>query len=678
MVGGSALGIGVTMFLRDQFSGPAARIRSAAQVTAQEMRRMQEQQLRQQRNMYAGMAFAGGMAIRRMGKVVSSAAKFGYEMEFVKQIAKTTDKEMQNLSNQAMEIGQRTIFFAKDVAEGMRFMAMAGMGYKDVAGNIAAAVDLAAAANLSIAGRGGAADIMTNIMIAFKKDAAESSYVADILAEAATSANLSVFELGEALKYSASTAMTLNISLEESTAILQTIADAGIQGSMAGVAFENSMRYLSQATGKFASGAARKALAELGLTGADFRDASGNVNSMTQNITVLKKAMTGLGTGERYDLAKALFGVRGARAGLLLINNYSRFMQHLGSFQDAQGRSAEISSGMMDTLEGQLLRFTSAWKNLGVMFTKGIEPVLRPLIYGFEILVKLIQKLVKIPILGNMLTTGFAAFIALNTVAFAFKAIVKGIRLITMQTASTTTLFQTKAVWGWKSMTAAAREYNAAVLSANMAGGMATKAGLTAMAAAGGIKGIAVNKAGRLVAASRTGMRAFVGTSAAAAVAKGTARVVGGRVVAKTGTQLILGRILGVLGGPLGLALTFILPTLIGGLVGAIKKQKEATEEGTRTLKQNMAKRTVDQRYTRMGHMIQFEDLNAPVMRIIGETGMNKLSQNWDQNQLSRLADTLEKLLENPQTQPINIYVDGEKAMERFLERNSLQYNVFQ
>lgn len=671
MVGGSALGIGVTMFLRDQFSGPAARVRGAAQMTAQEIRRMQEQQLRQQRNMYAGMALAGGLALRRMGKVVNSAADFGFEMEFVKQISKSSGQEMSNLSGQAMALGQRTIFFAKDVAEGMRFMAMAGMGYKDVAGNIGAAVDLAAAANLSIAGRGGAADIMTNIMKAFKKEAHESSYVADILAEAATNANTNVFELGESLKYAGSTAMDLNIPLEEISAMAMTLANAGMQGSMAGVAMENSMRYLARSISQFASGTQKKALAQTGLTAADFQDANGNLLPMVDNIGKLRKALQGVGNVQKQAILQTLFGVRGKRAGSLLIRNYEEFVGHLGIFQDAHGRAAEISSGMMDTLKGSILRLQAVWKHMGIIFTRGIEPILRPLLFVLEKGVNVLQKLFDIPVLGNFLASGIAGFIAIKTVAFAFKAIMAGIRLITLQTTGAMATMQARGVAGWNAMTASARRYGAAATAAGMAG-KGRMGGVVGRNIVGSLYRTSTGrtgKAGQLIGGA-VGARYMARFGARAAAGAG-ARVAGGAA-----TRVLLGRVVGILGGPLGLALSFVLPAAIGALVSAVKKNKEATERGTEVLKAQNKQIMMDQRFSRMGHIIEFQDIHAPAIKVIGETGVGKVGANLGRDQLKRLADNLETLLNTPSSQTIVINVDNEEAVTKILERN--QKDAFQ
>jgi len=584
--GGGTLGVGITMFLRDQFSAPAARVRTSAQQTTAQLRQMQQDQLRQQRNMYAGLAVAGALAIRGMGKVVKSAAKFGYEMEFVKQISKSTIAEQAKLSEQAMALGQRTIFFAKDVAEGMRFMAMAGMGYKEVTGNIASAVDLAAAANLSIAGRGGAADILTNIMKSFKKEASESAYIADILAEAATSANTNVFELGEALKYAGSTAMDLSISLEEATAMAMTLANAGIQGSMAGVAMENSMRYLARAIGPFASGRMVKALDMVGLSAEDFQDAAGNILPMVQNIGLLRDALVSTGNINKQGVLTALFGVRGKRAGSLLMRNYEEFQQHLTIFQNAQGRAGEISRGMMDTLEGSLRRLKAVWQHLGIFFTEGLIPVLRPVLRILEWIVQGLQQVFKIPILGNFVSSALAGFIVLKTATFAYRAVVAGIRLVTMQAGMATTTMQARAVAGYNAMTGAATRYNVAARAGMITniGGLATgaSAGLIGRNAAGRLirTGGGIGKTGRFVGKKAAGRYlGMYGTRLAAGAAAGAT---GGRMLIP-----ILGRMVGILGGPLGLALSFILPGAIGALVSVLKKNKEATGKQTDETRKN-------------------------------------------------------------------------------------------
>src|SRR6056297_3624850 len=108
MLGQSTLGIGMTMFLRDQFSGPASKIRASAGMMAADMKKMREEQLRHQRNLNAGLAMAGVAALTGIGRAIGQASKFGYEMEFVKSVTQATAEEQQELGNIAKNLAGTT------------------------------------------------------------------------------------------------------------------------------------------------------------------------------------------------------------------------------------------------------------------------------------------------------------------------------------------------------------------------------------------------------------------------------------------------------------------------------------------------------------------------------------------------------------------------------------------
>ncbi|GAH38911.1 unnamed protein product, partial [marine sediment metagenome] len=105
--------------MRDQFSGTAARVRASAKQTEAEFLRMQQNQLRQQSMMYAGLAMGGVMALRGMGRMVKKAAEFSYEMEFVKSITAATATEQERLSEIAKRLGRETMFYPQAIAKGI-------------------------------------------------------------------------------------------------------------------------------------------------------------------------------------------------------------------------------------------------------------------------------------------------------------------------------------------------------------------------------------------------------------------------------------------------------------------------------------------------------------------------------------------------------------------------------
>lgn len=687
MLGGSTLGIGIALFLRDQFSGPAAKIRASARQTEEEFIKMQESQMRHQRNMYAGLALAGGMALRGMGKMVKKAAEFSYEMEFVKSITNATAEEQLRLSIIAKRLGRETMFYPQDIAEGMRFMAQAGMSATETEKNIEGAVKLAGATKSLLGGKGGAADIMTNVMKQFAVGFEYTNDVADLLAYGVTRANTNLFDLGEALKYAGATSMDLNVTLGESTAMVMALGNAGMQGSMAGVAMENSMRYLARAFSSFGSGPSRRALAELGMDVKDVTDQAGNLLSMTEVMKKIGQAVE-QNFGEEMNLEKqgilqSIFGVRGKRAGSLFLRNLQEFEKFSGDITvKSVGHSSRIMEDMMSTLQGWIYKAGSAWQAMWVSFTEKITPALTVILKIVTKIFGWLEKAFDNKIFGGFLAAGIAGFLVLKTVGFAYKAIVLGLRLLHLQAGTSAAIMASTITTGYNAATAAAMRYATVARAGHMffAPGARTggQVGYSTKARFGkggyfikGQGGVNQNlwrtfgTAGATMAyAKSAGVKGVTRQSLMGAryMASGVGRTMGGAA---------LGRAIGFLGGPLGIALAFVLPGLIGAVTDAIRRSKESTDQNTKTLEEaNRAKIREETQYGRVGHMIQFQDLNAPALSVVGQTAMGEVQRGLNNETLANLANQLEKMLSTRQLQPINIYIDNELLIQKILERN--------
>lgn len=591
MFGSTALGIGLTMFLRDQFSGPAQRISSSNAAMQASLRKTQEETLRHSRNLNAGLALAGAAASRYLFRTIKEQSKFGYEMEFVKSITSATRQEATELGKQAMRLGQDTMFFAQDVAEGMRFMAMAGMDAKQIKENISGAVNLAGATMTQLGGKGGAADIMTNVMTQFKINAKYANDAADMLTYGVTRSNTNLFDMGEAIKYAGSTAMDLNVTLPETIAMVMALGNAGMQGSMAGVAMENAMRYMTRAFGEFASKNSKKALSELGLVIDDFVDKKGNLISMTEAMQKMGKAIDqNFGEGmnvRKQDILQAIFGVRGKRSASLFLRNLEQFSTFTSDVSTkSAGHSTRVMSDMMNTLYGQIDRTASAWDNLWTKFVENVTPVAKWVLNVFERLFTGVQKVFDIPYLGRALATGLSGFILITTAATGYRAVVSGIRLLHSQLAVQTTTTTTVAVAGWNSQTAAALRTASAIRAANTASiaGMTNYLNMarTIIPGIGGVLGVTPNGRFRR---NTTGLTGGAGQFVSGAVAMRYAAMYGkGKAVETVVTKGILGRTLSFLGGPWALALSFILPAAIGALTQALGDNKNSVDKNTNEL----------------------------------------------------------------------------------------------
>ena len=128
-------------------------------------------------------------------------------------------------------MGRTTVHSATEAARGQAFLAQAGFDANEILSALPATLALATAGELDLAS---AADIASNVLSGFQMEANQTGRVADVLALAASKTNTSVLQLGSALAKAAPAAKAAGWSLEETTAAIGKLSDAGIQGEEAG------------------------------------------------------------------------------------------------------------------------------------------------------------------------------------------------------------------------------------------------------------------------------------------------------------------------------------------------------------------------------------------------------------------------------------------------------------
>lgn len=180
----------------------------------------------------AGAAIAGTLAA---GYFTADSAKqyLGFEgqMKRVQAISGATKEGFKLLEKEALNLGATTSFTAKQAAQGMEYFALAGFKTQDIIGAMPGMLRLAAASGEDL---GMVSDIVSDNMTAFGLDAKDAAKVADIFAYTMSKTNTGVGQLGEAFQYISSKSKGLNISMEETSALLGLLADKGIKGSQAG------------------------------------------------------------------------------------------------------------------------------------------------------------------------------------------------------------------------------------------------------------------------------------------------------------------------------------------------------------------------------------------------------------------------------------------------------------
>ena len=206
---------------------------------------------------FMGLGAVGGMTFGA-ANAIRSQMDFEKSMSSVKAVLSGTYKDgalesvMTSLTAKAEEMGATTKFTAKEAAEGLYYMGMAGWKAEQMTAGLPPILNLAAAGNTDLATT---SDIVTDSMTGFglkagqyvknaKGELVESTaHYADLMATLVTNANTDIPMLGETLKYAAPLVGAMYSNQDENARmngaqdmmlVAGLMANAGIKSSQAG------------------------------------------------------------------------------------------------------------------------------------------------------------------------------------------------------------------------------------------------------------------------------------------------------------------------------------------------------------------------------------------------------------------------------------------------------------
>lgn len=601
------LEIGIALVLQDRFSNQAREASSVIRGLHRDAKNAIQANLTAVQS-YANMA--SGVAnsiVSTLTTTIETGADFIDVMTTVGAISGATENQMSGLSETAQTLGLRTMFMSRDIASGMKYLAMAGNDANQIQEMISGAAMMANATGMELGGKGGAADLLTNIMRTFKLEGQQAAdIVGDQLTKAALSSNVLMTDLAEAIKYSAASMVTLKQQLPQVAAMIGVLGNAGIQGSMAGTSIRNMADYLTQSiTNPNFKGA--KALAKLGLGKQDFVDANGDLQDFAVILEKIGTATQGLSTVDQNAVFKSIFGVRGMRAAVAIMRDTEGYFDLLNKIQNnSAGFAEEVVIKRMGTFAGKIEIVQSAIENLMTTFSKALGE--NPIVMGFLDMVG-----GAISQLRDLMATPFgpwiAGFVAIAAVGLKIGSIWMGLRARwLLLNGDSQVSFRTMIrlmIGGWNQATISAQGYlnmERAIRAQREAGIRASAATVAAM---GGMPAYYYNgntpakmgANGRYYANTGRGASGWTPVPAAMVTTTNASRMtrslMGGAgaaagaasrgALASVGRGLLgLGsRIVGLFMGPLGLAITGI--SIFGPMIySAIKGNKSAQDENTR------------------------------------------------------------------------------------------------
>src|SRR5690606_1174926 len=329
----------------------------------------------------AFLAAGTGVALG-LGYAIKTGMDFEAQMSRVGAIAGASESDLQRLKDTALELGATTSKSATEVAVGMEQMAAAGFEVNEI---IAAMPGVIAAAEASGEDMARVTEVLTAALNGFGLEAREASRVADIMAEAANRSAAAIDDFGYAVKYAAPLAKQLGIEIEELSAMIMIMADAGLEGSQAGTT-------LRMALNRLASGSkpVTKALQDMGIS---MKDANGNFKSAPQLLAEVIEKMQDMDGQTRIAAASALFGTEAMSGMLEVIEAGPDKLEELTeALRNSEGASQEAAKKMKDNLKGSIEEMTGAAETAAITFYKELEPSLRAAVIAISDFIKQLQQ----------------------------------------------------------------------------------------------------------------------------------------------------------------------------------------------------------------------------------------------------------------------------------------------
>lgn len=568
----SIVEVGVAMVLKDRFSQEAGKISGSFRTMMDDMNTWNRGiQMSASNTMDFGMQLVGGMA-----RAYKYSAGVQNEVWTASKIAGATIAEQREMLQLAKDVNEITPLTASDVASGQRYLAMAGNKFDAIKEMIGPASKLASIFTMPVGQKGGVADLITNIMSMYQIPMGEAARVTDDLYTAVTNANISLTDLAQSISYAGADMATAGVDLRQTAAAIGVLGDMGIQGSMAGTSLANMIRYL-QLSLVNQKKKGYNALADLGLSPDEFFDAQGNLIDLYTIYQKFAKAAVDLPSRIETPTFFNIFGVRGNRGMLPVLRDIASGRDKMGkilaTYDQNMGAVNRLNEERLKTDAGVIDQFESSIEDLIVTAGAALGRIFTPVLNVGNSIIKVINSISETWVGGFGLRVGATA-VVVGTIVAGFNTVRGIIRSVgylqTIATAST------------KGMSAAAIKTNTqfAIMEAHMVrmvNLMRTMVQLQMMSS-----GIGMNSAGRFYNYNtKTGRRyvktpnpgvplatTMAGNLAGGALA-GAGAQVGSQVVkqgAIKGLTSIGGRLMGLLGGPWGLAITVGLPLLIEGI----------------------------------------------------------------------------------------------------------------
>ena len=314
----------------------------------------------------AKLGAAGLSAAAPFAASIRSGAAYQDQLLGIKASTGATAEQLQAVDEAAMKLSADMGIGPAAIAASFQELLKAGMPLQQVLNGAGqAATEFAKVGGLEMAQ---AAVVMSDAMNIFGVTAKTA---VDTLSAAADSSSTNIAEVVEAFSNVGAIAASANQSITTVSAALAILGNNAVKGGEAGTALKSMMLPIISG-----SDGAAEALAKVGLTLSDFRDASGTMLPLGQAMDVVKQAIGGLGKEAQDAALLDIFGSYGMKAATILMKEgaagFQRMEQTMGSASSVGVKFGDIMSG----LSGSGSKLMAAIERLAIAVSNALAPSL--------------------------------------------------------------------------------------------------------------------------------------------------------------------------------------------------------------------------------------------------------------------------------------------------------------
>jgi len=329
-----------------------------------------------------GVAFGARAVLGAIGGAINIIKDFQQEIANLQSITGATAEEIKLLSDAAKELGGSTAFTASEVAKLQTEFAKLGFSTEEILAATEATLDLAAAARIDLPR---AAAVAGSTVRAFGLTAEETERVVNVMAASFAGSALDISKFETAISSVGPVAKATGFSIEETTALLGTLSNAGLDASTAGTSLRNIFLELNKR----------------GLT-------------LEEGLAKVRNSTDSAGT------ALDLFGKRGVAAGIALAGAEEETAKLTKEITGTDA-AAEQAAIQLDTLGGDVTILKSAYEGFILSVEDGNGVISRSIRFFVRLVTNVLKAASGLGSLSDFIKENRIAIVGLTTALVGLK-----------------------------------------------------------------------------------------------------------------------------------------------------------------------------------------------------------------------------------------------------------------